>query len=350
MASKKVLAVFGASGLQAGGVISFLLKHTTLSQRYDIRAISRNLGAARSNCIFPKDAVTWTQADLSQPRSVTAALKGADVVFGLTNFWEQCDYDVDLAQGKNIVNACLENSVDWLIWSSQYPAKKTSAGALPFVPAVDGKADVAKYLEEVKHRGGRNGRGLVATQIIPTFYYQNLAKFLVWPNEQGQLLWKMPWHKDAVIPFVDSEVDCGAYVASILLSDPELMDGQIFHVGSEWTTPQKMINEFEQITGQKMEFQQVTIEECAQSLPPSEGMRRWLPLLFQIVGIHSEWGPGSQEVQPEHDKILQKLGKGYKKSVWRDYISRGGFTNEYTARMDALSKMWTQDVPLKAKL
>lgn len=333
--------VFGASGVQAGGVVKFLLQHPEVSKQYEIRGITRNIESAKQNCIFPADQVTWTQADLSKLESVVEAVKGADVVFGLTNFWEHCDYELDIAQGKNIVDACIVSQVDWLIWSSQYPSVQTTEGVLPWVPAVDGKANVGKYLEEVKSKGGKNGKGLVSTQYIPTFYMQNLSKFLVWPNEQGDLAWRMPWSPNAVVPIVDSEIDCGAYVAGILLSPPESMNGRFFHVGSEWTTPSDMVRQFEEVTGKKMIFSEVSVPEFAELLPPSEGMRTWLPPLFKIVGVYSEWGLGSREKQPEHDKVLENVDKNYRKSTWADYVRRGAFMHEYTNRMDAFSRMWT---------
>ena len=46
------------------------------------------------------------QADLNDKNSLREAFKGAHGVFGVTNFWDTLSGDKEVAQGKNIADAC----------------------------------------------------------------------------------------------------------------------------------------------------------------------------------------------------------------------------------------------------
>lgn len=45
------------------------------------------------------------QADLDDKSSLVKAFSGAVVVFAVTNFWEKMSKDLEVQQGKNIVDA-----------------------------------------------------------------------------------------------------------------------------------------------------------------------------------------------------------------------------------------------------
>ena len=50
--------------------------------------------------------------------SVASALKGADSVFAVTNFWEKASAEIEIKQGKNVADAAKANGVKFLVWSS----------------------------------------------------------------------------------------------------------------------------------------------------------------------------------------------------------------------------------------
>src|SRR2546427_4616172 len=75
---KKLIAVFGATGQQGGGVVRAL----QASGQFKVRALSRNPGKHRE---LADEAV---EADLNRPETLKAALEGAHGVFLVTNFRE----------------------------------------------------------------------------------------------------------------------------------------------------------------------------------------------------------------------------------------------------------------------
>ena len=61
---------------------------------------------------------------MGDEKSLGAAVKGSYAVFGVTNFWESMDKDLEIKQGKNLSDAAKTAGVELFIWSSlPYVAK-----------------------------------------------------------------------------------------------------------------------------------------------------------------------------------------------------------------------------------
>lgn len=93
-----------------------------------------------------------SQANLNDPSSVKAALKGAYGVFAVTNYWESGKSEVEIAQGKSIADAAKVG--DSTIFSHQ---------KYMYLTCGTGKRSPAPYLEFSleRHRidQGRSHRG-----------------------------------------------------------------------------------------------------------------------------------------------------------------------------------------------
>src|SRR5437773_11887610 len=76
--NKKLIAVFGATGHQGGGVVRAL----QASGQFKVRALTRNPDKHRDLA----DEVV--EADLNRPETLKAAFEGAHGVFLVTNFAE----------------------------------------------------------------------------------------------------------------------------------------------------------------------------------------------------------------------------------------------------------------------
>src|SRR5258705_11665542 len=76
---KKLIAVFGATGQQGGGVVRAL----RASGQFKVRALSRDPSKHRE---LADEAV---EADLNRPETLKAAFEGAQGVFLVTNFREK---------------------------------------------------------------------------------------------------------------------------------------------------------------------------------------------------------------------------------------------------------------------
>lgn len=132
MSNKKILVVFGATGIQGGSVIKSILDDPKTAAEFTIRAVSRDLtkpatqalislsvdvicvGSSFSTCSFrcslasidcnEQIAKLW-QGDLNDKKSILNALKGACAVFLVTDFWATLSKETEINQGTNVAHA-----------------------------------------------------------------------------------------------------------------------------------------------------------------------------------------------------------------------------------------------------
>ncbi len=51
-------------------------------------------------------------------------MTGATAVYAVTNYWEKMDMQLEIQQGKNLVDAAKDAGVQQFIWSSLYNVNK----------------------------------------------------------------------------------------------------------------------------------------------------------------------------------------------------------------------------------
>lgn len=98
------------------------------------------------------------EADIENTKSLDAALTGANIVFANTAYpatiamkphMQQQAYEVELQQGKNIIDALSKvTTLELFIWSSLSAATKHSGGKYRKVWHFESKAQVVEYVHE----------------------------------------------------------------------------------------------------------------------------------------------------------------------------------------------------------
>jgi hypothetical protein len=58
------------------------------------------------------------QANLDDKESLVRAMTGADVVYGMTNYWDTMDMQKEIQQGKDLADAARQVGVGHYIWST----------------------------------------------------------------------------------------------------------------------------------------------------------------------------------------------------------------------------------------
>ena len=115
--TKKTITIFGATGLQGGSVAAIFLDDPKLNADWTVRAVTRDVTKEGAKKLASQGAQV-VAADLNDKSSLRAAVDGAYAVFAVTNYWEKMDKDVEVQQGKNLVDAAAEAGVQHFIWSS----------------------------------------------------------------------------------------------------------------------------------------------------------------------------------------------------------------------------------------
>lgn len=134
---------------------------------WKVRGITRNPSSEKANT-WKSKGVEIVQADLDNHESLLRAFKGANVIFGVTDFWtifqdptsmvkkrpeqnitEYC-FEVEVQQGKNLVNAAAAiEQLDMLVFSSMAMASRWSNGKFSRIYHMDSKAVVAEYAQSL---------------------------------------------------------------------------------------------------------------------------------------------------------------------------------------------------------
>ncbi|KAM5536537.1 hypothetical protein V8D89_009814 [Ganoderma adspersum] len=160
----KLIAVCGATGNQGGSVARLLLQHP---DEYRTRVLTRNPQSPASQELARLGAEV-VKADLTIRSDVHAALRDCWGVFGVTNFYDSTitdDPGSEEQQGKNLVDAALENGVQCFVWSTLPSSRHISGGR--FVSRIyEGKYHVDDYIRE---------RGLPATFLYTGNFYENMV-------------------------------------------------------------------------------------------------------------------------------------------------------------------------------
>lgn len=132
----KILAVFGATGKQGGGLITYVLNDPELSKEYTVRAITRNANSEKSQKLKQKGAEV-VQGDISDAGSLKTALAGAHTVFIMTApAWGPDALEIELNQAKTAADVAVQQGVQYIIFSTLPHVKEISGGKYSKVPTL----------------------------------------------------------------------------------------------------------------------------------------------------------------------------------------------------------------------
>ncbi|OJZ81645.1 hypothetical protein ASPFODRAFT_85161 [Aspergillus luchuensis CBS 106.47] len=231
---KKLLVVFGATGIQGGSVVRAILADPAASKQFNIRAVTRN-PSKQSAKTLAQQGVELMKADLEDKDSLRLAIKDAYAVFAVTNFWETFDAAAETRQGMNVADIAKELDVKHLIWSSLPGISRITNDKLTGVVHFDSKARVDDYIRQlsIPHT-------IVTLAIYATFFFEILTPLPTTPPSYV-LAFPKPTSPQTKVPIIDPTADLGKFVNGILLHPGKTL-GQSFNVAGRVYT-------FEEIVG-----------------------------------------------------------------------------------------------------
>ncbi|KAI8579799.1 hypothetical protein K450DRAFT_240389 [Umbelopsis ramanniana AG] len=273
----KLIVVFGGTGKQGGSVIKAFLKDPT----WKIRTITRNIAKPQSIALQEK-GVEVVQGDINDIDSLIAAVQGANVVFGVTDFWEpffnpatqeklapgqtinEYCYKLELQQGKNIVDAVAtiaDTTLDLFVWSSLAHVKKWSKGKYTWVYHFDSKAEVYECIRESHPKLAKK------TSSVQIGYY---ADNWLWipmtapqKTEDGVYELKLSAKPETLVPWVDTQADTGKFVRALVQMSP----GTDLLGASEMVTYGDYLKTWGEVNGVHTRFTHISAEEHEKMMP-----------------------------------------------------------------------------------
>ncbi|KAK7700440.1 hypothetical protein SLS57_012081 [Botryosphaeria dothidea] len=301
----KLITVFGATGNQGGSVIQAVLADTVLSKEFRIRGINRNVTKPAAKALQAK-GVEMVTADMNDPASVLSAVTGSHTVFLVTNYWETGKPEVELAQGKNVANACKEAGVQHLIFSSLLHVTKETGGRLKNVPHFDGKADIEAYIKEL---------GIPATFVLPGYFMSNYtAMGMIRKGDDGVYTLAYPVGAEAKFPLADIGEDIGKYVVAAIKQRYKVLGAQIL-VAEDYYTPTRILREFEEVTGKKAQYLQVDAETYKSFLPE--------PIALEMLENHLfVEDPGYYAGKDLEESLDLLASVNLKPTSWKEFLAK----------------------------
>ncbi|KAJ1961310.1 hypothetical protein GGI12_003317 [Dipsacomyces acuminosporus] len=252
--TKPTVVVFGATGNQGGSVLRTLAE----SAEYNVRAVTRSKSSKKAQELSSRyPAVEWVEADLEDSTTLHAAVSGAQVVFGMTQFFQPSileavknDIDAEFEQGKRLIDASIAEGVEFVVFSTFSSAEKLSNGKITGGRHTESKHRIQEYLFSQPIKGAAVQLGA---------YYQNNLLNPRWAEDGETLLLGIAVASDIKIPRVDVDRDTGPYVKYII-DNRETTNGQVFPIVSGYYTQNEIAEALTAATGIKAKAFQVPFE------------------------------------------------------------------------------------------
>ena len=198
----KILAVFGATGQQGSSVINYVLDDPELSQRYKIRAITRDPNTEKAKQL----KVEVIQGDVLDRASLKTALTGVHTVFAMTTpSFGPNGLEVEYNSGKTIADVTIEEGAEYIIFSTLPSARDISGGKYTKVTPFDAKAKAEQYIR---------GLDIKSAYYSPGYFIENLqAQTFIAPRQAPNGTWVMARHTSpkTKLPFIDAVGDTGKF-------------------------------------------------------------------------------------------------------------------------------------------
>lgn len=308
--SKQLLTVFGATGNQGGSLIRTVLQTPSLNAKYALRGITRDTSKPAAQDLA-KQGVDVVRADLNDPASLGAAIRGSYGVFAVTNFWETMDGAKETQQGRNIIDASISEKLTHLVFSVLPSVSKLTSGELR-VPHFDSKAAISDYAESVR------SDKIITSYFQPAFFLQNFDTMLS-KDEQGKWSITLPIRPEARVPMIEVRGDSGKWIAG-LFEAGKSANGRYIQAVSFWTDMATFVRELGAKFGTEVAYNHVPADAFRKVLP--EAIADELTENMKLMDQYSYYGKGTEAKQPEHDKLLLAGAKLTTIPEWASTLSR----------------------------
>lgn len=216
------------------------------AKKWRVVALTRDKNSEKAQELSKlyKDNVNVVACDLNNASDVESALKGAYGVFGLTDFWAAHSADIEIQQGKNIIDASKKVGVKHLVFSSLEDTVKVSKGA----------RNVPHFVSKAKAEEHLHASNVPYTVVEPAAYYENM-QFMVKPGKDGVLEFTLPIPADSKFAQFAVE-DTGLVVAKVLESADAYRGKRIALVGDK-LSPSEMAATLSKHFGKEVRFNSV---------------------------------------------------------------------------------------------
>lgn len=253
---KKIIAVFGATGAQGGGVARAILSDN--NSEFAVRAITRDPHADKAKDLAKMGAEV-VAADIDDKQSLKRALEGAYGAYFVTFFWAHFSPEKEYAEAKNMAEAAKEGNLKHVIWSTLEDTRKWVPLDDDRMPTLQGKYKVPHFDAKGEADQLFIDLGLPVTFLRASFYWDNFIYFGSGPKKgpDGKLYLTLPMDDKKMAGIAAEDIGKCAY--GIFKRAEELI-GKTIGVAGEHLTGQEMAQALSKALGQEVLYNNVTPE------------------------------------------------------------------------------------------
>ena len=203
MSNPKIIAVFGATGAQGGGLARAILDDP--HGGFTVRAITRDVDSDKARALTQLGAEV-VAADVDDASSLRRALEGAYGAYFVTFFWAHFSPEKEKEEVRNMAAAAKAVDLRHAIWSTLEDTRL-------WVPLEDPRMPTLMEHYKVPHfdAKGESDRiftemGVPTTFLLTSFYWDNLIHFGMGPRREsdGRLVFTLPMD-DKKLPGIAAE-------------------------------------------------------------------------------------------------------------------------------------------------
>lgn len=287
--SKNILAVVGATGQQGGSIVDFVLQDPELSQKFSIRALTRDAMSASAAALVAK-GVEVVEGDLDNNESLAKLMNGAHTAFGMTvSSYDGHTREREVRQGKAMADAALAGGVKYFIFSTLTRPSVTSKGKYMACDHFEGKTDVEDYIRSLSP-------AMKSSFFAPGSFMQNFCNpHVMLPRRLENNTWLIAQMVPAssLQPLVDIAGDTGKYVGA-MLAEPDKFEGKIMCAASELVSLAEIAKTISRLSGKEVNYMEVEEEMITKWMPPAA--RVMLTEMWRNTSEFGYYGPETKEL------------------------------------------------------
>ena len=191
MATKKIIAVVGATGAQGGGITSAILADA--AGGFAARALTRKPDSENAKKLAALGAEV-VGCDTDDVGSVRKAFAGAHGAYCMTNYWEHFSTEREMAQARAMAAAAKDEGLSHVIWSTLEDTRKWVPLSDDRMPTLMGRYKVPHFDSKGDADYAFTAAGAPTTFLLTSFYWDNFIYFGLGPKKlpDGRLAITLP--------------------------------------------------------------------------------------------------------------------------------------------------------------
>ncbi len=252
MSEKKIIAVAGATGAQGGGLVRAI--QNDKSGGFVARALTRDVNSPKAKALERMGAEV-VSANVDDRDSLKEAFQGAYGAFCVTFFWEHLSPEKENAHAKALAGAARSAGVQHVIWSTLEDTRRFVPVADARMPTLMGRYKVPHF--DAKGEADQFFKGLPVTNLLTTFYWDNLIGMGPKKGPDGTLVFTLPIADKTIAGIVAEDIGKCAY--GIFKRGQEFV-GKTIGIAGELLTGKQIAAALAAALGREIRYSPVTPE------------------------------------------------------------------------------------------